>query len=217
MRTFFITLFLLISYVVNAQYVEAAKAVLSFAKKSKEEMMTEELMKINKKLETSNKESVLNKLSNLKQEDYLSKAEDFLTKVDAYIKKGREIKEIYEKEESILLKVKEMDRIYRVSFSGGNRGDLKETTEKIFKKTGELVDLASGVITDNNYRLSSEERRNYLKEILADLTRIEVIIDNRIYTAKEYIAFKQSQREQEKMKRDFENELKRKQEIFNRM
>ena len=203
MRTFFITLFLLISYVVNAQYVEAAKAVLSFAKKSKEEMMTEELMKINKKLETSNKESVLNKLSNLKQEDY--------------IKKGREIKEIYEKEESILLKVKEMDRIYRVSFSGGNRGDLKETTEKIFKKTGELVDLASGVITDNNYRLSSEERRNYLKEILADLTRIEVIIDNRIYTAKEYIAFKQSQREQEKMKRDFENELKRKQEILNRM
>ena len=174
-------------------------------------------MKINKKLETSNKESVLNKLSNLKQEDYLSKAEDFLTKVDAYIKKGREIKEIYEKEESILLKVKEMDRIYRVSFSGGNRGDLKETTEKIFKKTGELVDLASGVITDNNYRLSSEERRNYLKEILADLTRIEVIIDNRIYTAKEYIAFKQSQREQEKMKRDFENELKRKQEILNRM
>lgn len=219
MKKYILITLALVGYIAkaNAQYIEAAKTVLNFAKKSKEEMIAEELREMNKKLEIANKESILNKLSNIEQQYYLSAAEDFLFKVNDYIKKGKEINAVYDREEAVLLKMKELERIYSTSFSGAERKDLKVTTGNVLKQTGDLVDLASSIISDGNFRMTSEERRNYLKEILTDISRVEGILDEQIYTAKMFLFYKAREKEDKKAKENFEKELERKQQILNNM
>lgn len=207
-------IFFLISFYANAQYLEVAKEVLG---QGSNKAIITELERLNAKLTALNKTSVANELNTLRQKEILSKAEDLLSKVDDYIKKGEEIKQIYKKEEEILLQLKEVQRLYSNGALSQIKGNASQVTRQVLSQTNQLLDLSSDIVSNSIFRMSSEERRNYLKEILADLTQTQSILNEQIYLGKQYMLHKEEQKRKQKDREDFEKELRQKREILNRM
>ena len=135
-------------------------------------------------------------------------------KADEYLKRGREIQMIYDKEEDILKKLKELKRNASKygQLEGGNANTILTSVNKKVSSTlnsvGTLVDGAQTILGDKNTRMSTGERREILKETIGKLMIIESVLDNmnnQAITSKEasdeYDAQVRYQREvQERMK-----------------
>jgi len=126
-------------------------------------------------------ENYAQKILGQKNLDFIKQVEDYMWKADEYLKKGREIQMIYNKEEDILKKLKELRR------NAANYGNLDGNTNLInslnknisvtLNNVGTLVDGAQTILGDNNTRMSTAERREFLKETIGRLMIIENVLD----------------------------------------
>lgn len=126
-------------------------------------------------------ENYAQKVLGQKNLDFIKQVEDYMWKADEYLKKGREIQMIYNKEEDILKKLKELKR------NAANYGNLDGNTNLInslnknisvtLNNVGTLVDGAQTILGDNNTRMSTTERREFLKETIGKLMIIESVLD----------------------------------------
>lgn len=208
-KTFLITVLMTsISLTANAQ-------LFGYSSDSQLAAINEKLMNLNWKLKKNNRNAIKNKLSNLAIKkltaqgyDISKMAEDALWFVAPYVSQGEEINKVYDAEERILKKLKYLSKIGKM-----NNVEIGKSVNQSFKialkNTGGLVDTAIGICSDKNYRMSNEERRNYLKEILQKVLRIEGDIDEQISVIKQLQIIKEREdRMEESRKEGLKNVIK---------
>jgi len=133
-----------------------------------------------------------NRMENYKQRilgaknfDFIKQVEDYMWKADEYLKKGREIQMIYNKEEDILKKLKTIKKTaskYGNSDLGINAvNSVNQTIRGTLSQIGGMVDDAQSILGDKNVRMDTEGRLNILKETLAKLIIVERRLDEIIY------------------------------------
>ena len=133
-----------------------------------------------------------NRMENYKQRilgaknfDFIKQVEDYMWKADEYLKKGREIQMIYNKEEDILKKLKTIKKNaskYGNSDLGINAVySVNQTIRGTLSQIGGMVDDAQSILGDKNVRMDTEGRLNILKETLAKLIIVERRLDEIIY------------------------------------
>lgn len=134
---------------------------------------------------TENKfENYAQKILGQKNLAFIQQVEEYMWKADEYLKRGREIQMIYDKEEDILKKLKELKRNTSRygQLEGGNANTILTSVNKKVSSTlnsvGTLVDGAQAVLGDKNTRMSTGERREILKETIGKLMIIESVLDN---------------------------------------
>jgi hypothetical protein len=134
---------------------------------------------------TENKfENYAQKILGQKNLAFIQQVEEYMWKADEYLKRGREIQMIYDKEEDILKKLKELKRNTSRygQLEGGNANTILTSVNKKVSSTlnsvGTLVDAAQAVLGDKNTRMSTGERREILKETIGKLMIIESVLDN---------------------------------------
>jgi hypothetical protein len=143
---------------------------------------------LNGLLEDQNVTSKDNKYENYAQRilgnknlDFIKKVEDYMWKADEFLKKGREIQMIYNKEEDILKKLQMIKRNSSkyASLEGGvnSLNTLNKTIRGTLSLVGGMVDNAQAILGDKNARMDTEGRRNILKETLSELIMVEMRLD----------------------------------------
>lgn len=153
-------------------------------------------------------QNYLSKIINQDNLNLAKQVEDYYWKVDGYLKQGKEINEIYDKEEIIIQKMKQVQKIYKGS-RGVNVKELTSTVNNVLNQTMGLVDLAASLVSDDNYRLSTEERRQYLKELMSELNDIEQILDEQLHTAGIVKIYQEQSKQKEIDRREFEKSLEK--------
>lgn len=178
-KVFLITLVLVgLTIKVNAQWAVTDASV------------TAQLALLNQAVERSN--VVLTKLSTTAaatkistgaSEGYMKAAQMALMVVDKALKSGMEISTILDRETRIVRKLKNI----------GNMVDRKRIGDRKFRRsvmeefshylniTGSFVDLALSVLTDDLFKMETEQRREYLKEIDRNLQGVENAVDRLSY------------------------------------
>lgn len=152
-------------------------------------MISSSLATLNSLLSKQNTTSMDNKMENYKQRllgkdnfDFIKKVEDYMWKADEYLKKGREIQMIYDKEEDILKKLQIIKRntskYGRFETSASFVNEINKNVSGTLQQVGALVDDAHTILGDKNTRMSTEGRREILKETLSKLVIIERSLDN---------------------------------------
>lgn len=124
-------------------------------------------------------ENYVQRILGNKNFDFVQKVEDYMWKADEFLKKGQEIKMIYDKEEDVLKKLKQLKR------SASRYGNLDGRTYSAFEKNirgtlsqvGSMVDNAQAILGNENTRMTTEGRREILKETLGELTAIEMRLE----------------------------------------
>ena len=174
---------------------------------------------LNGLLEDQNVTSKDNKYENYAQRilgnknlDFIKKVEDYMWKADEYLKKGREIQMIYNKEEDILKKLQMIKRNSSkyASLEGGvsSLNTLNKTIRGTLSLIGGMVDDAQTILGDKTARMDTEGRRNILKETLSNLFAVEQKLDNISFQNKmSSISEEQTRREDEyqvRLKRSLE-------------
>jgi len=134
---------------------------------------------------TENKfENYAQKILGQKNLAFIQQVEQYMWQADEYLKRGREIQMIYDKEEDILKKLKELKRNASRygQLEGGNANAMLTSVNKKISSTlnsvGALVDGAQTVLGDKNTRMSTGERRDILKEAIGKLMIIESVLDD---------------------------------------
>lgn len=134
---------------------------------------------------TENKfENYAQKILGQKNLAFIQQVEQYMWQADEYLKRGREIQMIYDKEEDILKKLKELKRNASRygQLEGGNANAMLTSVNKKISYTlnsvGILVDGAQTVLGDKNTRMSTGERRDILKETIGKLMIIESMLDD---------------------------------------
>lgn len=134
---------------------------------------------------TENKfENYAQKILGQKNLAFIQQVEQYMWQADEYLKRGREIQMIYDKEEDILKKLKELKRNTSRygQLEGGNANAMLTSVNKKISSTlnsvGALVDGAQTVLGDKNTRMSTGERRDILKEAIGKLMIIESVLDD---------------------------------------
>ncbi len=122
-------------------------------------------------------------------EGYLHSVEQALVIVSNSLKTGIEFNNILNSEARIIKKVRDLN-----SFMVKNKISNKDTQRLIsnniascLKATSSLVDLAIDVLSDNIYRMDTEQRRSYLKDITSQLFQVEYIVDKLNSNIKVYV------------------------------
>lgn len=94
-------------------------------------------------------------------------------KADEYLKKGREIQMIYDKEEDILKKLQTIKRntskYAKFETSASYINEINKSIGGTLNQIGTLVDDAQMVLSDKSTRMTTEGRRDILKETLSKL------------------------------------------------
>lgn len=144
------------------------------------------LMKAQKGTSYDNKvENYKQRILGAKNFDFIKQVEDYMWKADEYLKKGREIQMIYNKEEDILKKLKTIKKTaskYGNSDLGINAvNSVNQTIRGTLSQIGGMVDDAQSILGDKNVRMDTEGRLNILKETLAKLIIVERRLDEIIY------------------------------------
>lgn len=144
------------------------------------------LMKAQKGTSYDNKvENYKQRILGAKNFDFIKQVEDYMWKADEYLKKGREIQMIYNKEEDILKKLKTIKKTaskYGNSDLGINTiNSVNQTIRGTLSQIGGMVDDAQSILGDKNVRMDTEGRLNILKETLAKLIIVERRLDEIIY------------------------------------
>ena len=134
---------------------------------------------------TENKfENYAQKILGQKNLAFIQQVEEYMWKADEYLKRGREIQMIYDKEEDILKKLKELKRNASKygQLEGGDANTMLTSLNKKVSSTlnsvGALVDGAQTILGDKNTRMSTGERREILKETIGKLMIIENVLDD---------------------------------------
>lgn len=164
-----------------------------------------------------------NRLENYKQRilgaknfDFIKQVEDYMWKADEYLKKGREIQMIYNKEEDILKKLKTIKKNaskYGDSDLGINAvNSVNQTIRGTLSQIGGMVDDAQSILGDKNVRMDTEGRLNILKETLAKLIIVERRLDE-IMLSKEITSIAEKQLEEQ---REYDNNVRKSMEVFKR-
>lgn len=126
-------------------------------------------------------ENLLHRLLGEKNLAFIQQVEDYMWQADEFLKKGREIQMIYNKEEDILKKLRRIKN-NTPSFQNFENSEhiLKEFTQNItsvISNVSAMVDDAQTILGKDKVRMSSEERRAFLKEILSNLILVEMKLD----------------------------------------
>jgi hypothetical protein len=132
---------------------------------------------------TENKfENYAQKILGQKNLAFIQQVEQYMWQADEYLKRGREIQMIYNKEETILKKLRELKKnASRYGQLEGNGNALASVNKRIsstLSNIGALVDDAQTVLGDKNTRMSTGERREVLKETIGKLMIIESVLDD---------------------------------------
>mgnify|MGYP000598857807 FL=1 len=130
-------------------------------------------------------ENYAQKILGQKNLAFLKEVEDYMWKADEYLKKGREIQMIYDKEEEILKKLKEVKKnaanYGRIEANTSLVNSLNKNISTTLNNVGALVDGAQAILGDRNARMTTAERREILKETLGKMMIIESVLDNMNY------------------------------------
>lgn len=178
------------------------------------------LTQLNSSLSQQNSTSRENKIENYKQRllgkdnfNFIKQVEDYMWKADEYLKKGREIQMVYNKEEDILKKLQTIKRnSSKFQFEGSQSyiNEINRNISSTLGQIGSLVDEAQYVLGDKNTRMSTEGRRDVIKETLSKLFIIERSLDNILLKGQmQSIQHKQFAREEE-----YQNDVRNSMEQF---
>lgn len=175
------------------------------------------LMKAQKGTSYDNKvENYKQRILGAKNFDFIKQVEDYMWKADEYLKKGREIQMIYNKEEDILKKLKTIKKSaskYGNSDLGINAvNSVNQTIRGTLSQIGGMVDDAQSILGDKNVRMDTEGRLNILKETLAKLIIVERRLDE-IMLEKEITSIAEKQLEEQ---REYDNNVRKSMEVFKR-
>lgn len=80
------------------------------------------------------------------------------------MRNGIEMNSILMKERNVLKALKDL-RTVAGNMNYRDRNIILSSTGNILKSVGTYVDTAVGIVTDDKYRMSNEDRRKYLQEI----------------------------------------------------
>jgi len=130
---------------------------------------------------SSDNQTILNELKEIKkvQDDIKTiqkKEEDALYKVPDIIKNGNLINGILDEEVNLLKLIQELKNI--------SNTDINTLLQKIKNLINKEVSYAIDVCTDNKYRMTVEERNNYLKNVMTSLTMQSNLLKQKIVEAK---------------------------------
>ncbi len=173
--------------------------------------IAKELAVLNGQVKILNETSASNKFENLSSKvinkdnlEFVEKVEETYWKVDGYLKRGEEIRNVLNREKEILNKLKDLRSVSgKLSFN--NRNEVINATKGVLQTVGNLVDTAIGLVSDNQYRMTTEERRSYLKEIDSGLKSLGNSLDNQIYNVKYFIS---SVKKSQDNKRDLDSAIR---------
>lgn len=123
---------------------------------------------------SSQKVEAVNTQKNTLDQLGLSKdQENLLFKVPGYLKQGMEIKNILKKESQVIQSISQINSsLNNTGISGEERSNIMSQAYTLLQSTGQIVDMAVNILSDNSYRMETGERRNYLKDIDNTLSSI---------------------------------------------
>lgn len=181
-------------------------------------LINESLATLNLLIKEQNTTTNNNKIENYKQRllgkenfDFIKKVEDYMWKADEYLKKGREIQMIYNKEEDILKKLQSIKRntskYAKFETSASYISEINKSINATLNQVGTLVDDAHIILGDKNTRMSTEGRREILKETLSKLIIIERSLDNIILQGEITSIKEQHYQKQEEYQQDVKNSM----------
>lgn len=118
-------------------------------------------------------ETIANTKQTLDQLGISKAAEDFLKKVPMYLKQGNEIKQILSKEQVVVRKIQNLNNLFNANnIPQSTRNLLLNSATGLLNASGDAVDLGLNLLTDDMFRMETENRREYLKEISAQMDSI---------------------------------------------
>ena len=131
---------------------------------------------------------------------FIGEIEDTYWKVSDYLKKGEEMRNILGMEEKILKQISELRK--EVSSSGLSRASIQDfyhLTHNILKNTGTLVDTSIDIVSDDKLRMTHEERRKQLQEILGGLRLTSNTLNDKIISVRQYRRLNEQSKKQKQM------------------
>jgi len=131
---------------------------------------------------------------------FIGEIEDTYWKVSDYLKKGEEMRNILGMEEKILKQISELRK--EVSSSGLSRSSIQNfyhLTHNILKNTGTLVDTSIDIVSDDKLRMTHEERRKQLQEILGGLRLTSNTLNDKIISVRQYRRLNEQSKKQKQM------------------
>lgn len=131
---------------------------------------------------------------------FIGEIEDTYWKVSDYLKKGEEMRNILGMEEKILKQISELRK--EVSSSGLSRSSIQDfyhLTHNILKNTGTLVDTSIDIVSDDKLRMTHEERRKQLQEILGGLRLTSNTLNDKIISVRQYRRLNEQSKKQKQM------------------
>lgn len=140
------------------------------------------------------------KILDEKKLKFIGEIEDTYWKVSDYLKKGEEMRNILGMEEKILKQISELRK--EVSSSGLSRSSIQDfyhLTHNILKNTGTLVDTSIDIVSDDKLRMTHEERRKQLQEILGGLRLTSNTLNDKIISVRQYRRLNEQSKKQKQM------------------
>jgi oligoendopeptidase F len=134
--------------------------------------------------------------------------DEILYRVDSYLKKGQEINSILDKETQIVTQYKNLSSYLSQNATSSMRQNVMDSATGILKNTGSLVDMALSVLTDDIYRMDTEQRRSYLKEIDGNLSSLKSLMNDLIIRSESSVLLKKRLDEERKMREELFNDPK---------
>lgn len=180
MKRFFTLLLLanVLTFKVSAQLVDPAQT-------AQLERLNQSMLQLLQLMAKNNATADMNKVENydakLLSKDNLNlakEAEKKLWKVDSYLKKGREINDILDREARIIARIRDLQRVFNQPGMSAYRNLIMNYAYQYLDKTGKTVDMALNVVTDDAVRMDTEGRRDILKDINSNLMYIESAIQD---------------------------------------
>lgn len=168
---------------VSAQLVDPAQTAQLERLNQSMLQMLQLMMKNNATADLNKLENYDSKLLSKDNLELAKKAEEKLLKVDMYLKQGREINEILDREARIIASIKDLQKMFNRPGMSVYRNTIMNYAYKYLESTGKSVDLSLNILKDGFIRMDAEGRRQMLRDINSDLVTIESSIQNLISKA----------------------------------
>lgn len=156
--------------------------------------MNSTLNRLNQSANKTERNTKNNYDENERQRQLQEDVEDTYWTVDPYIRNGIEMKEILSNEKVIIKSLQSL-RSLAGNLNYVDKTSILNMTKGLLSVVGKYVDTATDIVTDDKYRMTSEERRRYLTEMNGNLENILSELTNKISTTKSMIAYKKQAEE----------------------
>lgn len=206
MRTFFIyiSIFLSVNLFAQAPVIDVAAnkqlGAIHTQIANDDQLLLQELKNISNKLEENNNLQQDIKEIQTEIKDRQKREEEALFIVPDYIKNGTSINNILDSEFNILSLIQELRRI-------SQSGNIDIFIDSILNLISDEVDIAVNICTDNIYRMTPEERVNYLKDTEASMLEVQAKIQEKLSKEK---LLQQAIEEDDKSNEDYQKLLNKK-------